>query len=209
MFGVKTDYKVKENSIMWIEPVLIQWLKIHREYIEEFSCEDALYWYNERANVSTLAGAMWKCGGFALEEYSSLKGEDDDTQKKGRVDLYLYNHGKDAICEAKMKWLFLCKNQRLDFPDALEKTIQDAVNSLNETLAAYPEKTYGIALNFVTAYHKNGEDVSNSLEKLWTSVKKSKCSFYALFENDSGNNIVSSTGNIFNFIALIGTVIKK
>jgi len=66
MFGVESDYFVSDE-ILWIEPILIQWLKINREYLEEYDCDDCLYWYNERASISSVAGAVWSClevGGF-------------------------------------------------------------------------------------------------------------------------------------------------
>lgn len=208
MFGVNTNYKVKHKSAIWIEPVLAQWLRINRDYIEEMGCLDSLYWYNERANVSALAGAMWKCGGFAIEEYSSIKGGDETVQKNGRVDLYLYNHGNEAICEAKMNWIFLCERQRRSFSDTLSNAMQVSMDELNKTLEPFTD-AFGIALNFIATYSKDGENVSDSLENLRYAVENSKCSFYAWFENTSGKYIVSSGRHICNFVALIGTVREK
>jgi hypothetical protein len=188
---------------------LVQWLRINRDYIEEsenFQYRDSLYWYNERANIGALAGAMWKCGGFAVEEYSSSKGDGDTAQKNGRVDLYLYSHGKDAICEAKMDWIYLCKNQRRNFDETIEAAMARASEDLKHTLEAYQAGSCGIALNFIAARWKQGEDVSDSLESLRTSVERSQCSFFAWLKNDSGADIVNSNGSVFNFIALLGTL---
>jgi hypothetical protein len=204
--GINSNYKIRKKAFSWLEPVLVQWLRVNRDYMEETDWGDCLYWYNERANVSALAAAMWRCGGFAVEEYSSSKGYGETAQKNGRVDLYLLSNGNEAICEAKMDWIYLCKNQRLNLDDAIDKAIKRATESAEHTLKAYDEGVCGMALNFVAAYWKEGEDVSDSLEALRMSVEKSKCSFFAWLENDSGADIVSSNSNVFNFIALLGTV---
>ncbi|HHJ19511.1 MAG TPA: hypothetical protein ENJ84_06745, partial [Gammaproteobacteria bacterium] len=78
MFGFDVDYIINKKSLYWIEPIIVQWLRVHRDYIEEFDFKDSLYWYNERGNISALAGAVWRCSGFALEEYSSEKGKDEE-----------------------------------------------------------------------------------------------------------------------------------
>jgi hypothetical protein len=57
MFGANVEICVSDKSLEWITPLLAKWLKINRDYIEENDCKDCLYWYNERASISTFAGA--------------------------------------------------------------------------------------------------------------------------------------------------------
>jgi hypothetical protein len=75
---------------------------------------DCCWWYNERANVSVLAGAAWAKGWVALEEYSTLKraevptsgvDDEDGSDARGRVDLYVSTRDKDYAFEAKQVWL--------------------------------------------------------------------------------------------------------
>lgn len=103
-----------------MDPIINEWFKVHRDYIEEFDFKDSLYWYNERANISALSGAVWKCSAFALEEYTSMKGE-KSKKWKGRVDLYMCLGKNDAVIEAKIHWLYLHDKQEINYINAIEK----------------------------------------------------------------------------------------
>ena len=211
MFGVDAQYEIKNvkttnQDIQWLEPVLIQWLKIHRDYVEEVNCKDALYWYNERANVSAFAGAMWKCGGFALEEFSAFKTDETENSKKGRIDLYLESHGNAAVCEAKMTWIYLCEThkQQKDFSSAISEAIKKASVDVSNTLKANTNDL-GIALNFIAGYSKENVDATDSLMLLKKEIKNSECDFYAWLEIKE-KKIISSNNDSYNFIAVLGTV---
>lgn len=215
MFGVDAQYKIKNlkttnKDIQWLEPVLIQWLKIHRDYVEEVNCEDALYWYNERANVSAFAGAMWKCGGFALEEYSAFKADETENSKKGRIDLYLQSHGNAAVCEAKMTWIYLCEahKQQTNFSSAISEAIKKASDDVSKTLKTNTN-SLGIALNFIIGYSKEDVDTTDSLILLQKEIKNSECDFYAWLEIKEKNITSSSNENNYNFIAVLGTVQRQ
>jgi hypothetical protein len=211
MFGVDAQYEIKSikktnKDIQWLEPVLVQWLKIHRDYVEDANFEDCLYWYNERANVSVFAGAMWKCGGIALEEYSAFKADETENAKRGRIDLYLQSHGNSAVCEAKMTWIYLCEahKQQTNFSNAIANAIEKASNDVLKTLNANPN-SLGIALNFITGYSRENVDAIESLTSLKEEIKNSTCDFYAWLEIKE-KKIISGNGNSHNFIAILGTV---
>lgn len=206
MFGANTDYSVLNKSLIWIEPILVQWLRIQRDYIEAYDCNDSLYWYNERANVSAFAGAVWKCGGHALEEFSAIKGK-GEAKSNGRVDLFFYYANHEVICEAKQNWIYLCKNQRKDFNALISSSVESAIKDVQHTLDSNKRK-YALALNFFPTYSKKGNDVKTQMRAFSESIKTHKCSFFAWFENDSGKDIVSSKNNVCNAVALIGNLIS-
>lgn len=91
LFGVNGKIIVKRHKSEFrkLRPFFEEWLKLNRDYIELTESGDNLYWYNERSNVSAIAGAVWRRGGFAQEEFSSEKGPKSD-RKMGRVDLYFH-----------------------------------------------------------------------------------------------------------------------
>ncbi len=102
-----------------ISRLLAAWVEAVLRYDEIMSGDageggDCCWWYNERANVSVLAGAAWAEGWVALEEYSTLKraealtsgvDDEDGSDARGRVDLYVSTRDKDYAFEAKQVWL--------------------------------------------------------------------------------------------------------
>jgi len=98
-----------DRHLNWLEPVIRGW-----ETVIKYSCnrdpKDPFYYYNERANISLLAGGAWEAGFLALEEYSAEKRKVQNPQEIGwgRTDLYICQksrRNKDAIFEAKQTWI--------------------------------------------------------------------------------------------------------
>jgi hypothetical protein len=82
-------------------PALEEWISLNAKLGREWQgVGDAPWWYNERALLSVFAGAVWRSGGSAFEEYSELKrGEVQMTS--GRVDLWFSTGRHDFWAEAK------------------------------------------------------------------------------------------------------------
>lgn len=101
-----------KNAAMEVRfrPILREWVKVITRYSESHPY-DALYWYNERASVSTFAAAVARRGGHVLEEFRTEKnmGREGFT---GRADLW-FESPADAhkssqfLVEAKQCWLTL------------------------------------------------------------------------------------------------------
>jgi hypothetical protein len=75
--------------------------------------EDNPWFYNERATLSTLAGAAWRLKGWiALEEFSTQKwagraasgGVESGELRSGRCDLHVANRTSAYAVEAKQAW---------------------------------------------------------------------------------------------------------
>ncbi|QIZ46811.1 hypothetical protein [Dickeya zeae] len=112
----------------FIEQLLNGWIQANQRYVDLLGKKDCCWWYNERTNVSVLAGAAWSLGWAAIEEYPSdklMKGclqEDTDTSK-GRVDIYITNKNDDIAIEAK--------HMRYDL-EHLEKTNDALIFRIND-----------------------------------------------------------------------------
>lgn len=115
----------------FIEQLLNGWIQANQRYVDLLGKKDCCWWYNERTNVSVLAGAAWSLGWAAIEEYPSdklMKGclqEDTDTSK-GRVDIYITNKNDDIAIEAKHMRYDLEHVEKTN--DALIFRINDARN---------------------------------------------------------------------------------
>ncbi|WP_343290880.1 hypothetical protein [Vibrio harveyi] len=206
LFGVKSEIKVKSRKSHFkkIRPVIEEWLKLNRDYIELAESVDNLYWYNERSTVSTLAGAVWRCGGFAQEEYSAEKGE-GNKNRTGRVDLYFHFNGVNVVCEAKQLFIYLPKNNQKDIKKYLEDSLKEASNDLHDTTALSDYHHFGIALSFIVPYKQPSEDIKNTKKELVNALDALDCSFYASFEF-LGESMIGASGHEYNEVILVGKI---
>jgi len=98
----------------FLEPLVIGWTSAIERYAKMWGEEDAAYYYNERANLSLLAGGAWISGWIGLEEFGSQK-KRGTKKSSGRIDLYLSDSKRDIVVEAKQKWMSAaCTDSNLD-----------------------------------------------------------------------------------------------
>lgn len=125
-------YAPKDDST--ISKLLTAWTKAVQRYDTVLGpYDDCCWWYNERANISVLAGAAWTEGWVALEECGIVKRVEDDLelnraiQSKGRLDLYISTETEHFAFEAKMAWQglngFTPRNPCIE---AVKKRLSDA-----------------------------------------------------------------------------------
>jgi len=88
-----------------------KWIALNKEISEEWAnWKDVPWWYNERAVLSVFAGAVWKSGNHAFEEFVdqkrkvSRKSGRFSRKYQGRVDLYWTVDAHEFIAEAKQCW---------------------------------------------------------------------------------------------------------
>jgi len=91
-----------------LKKVLSKWGKINEQMFNDWKkkgrAADCPWWYNERASLSTFAGAVWGCGGFVLEEYLNQKIPIDGIpQNNGRTDIY-FQIGKHHFTAESKLW---------------------------------------------------------------------------------------------------------
>jgi len=94
-----------QSSLSHWKRLLREWCVIHEQYCKLVH-DDAIYWSIERSNLAALAGAAWRLGWAALEEFPQTK-TSRRARFAGRTDLYLKSRGRDEYIESKMVWLTL------------------------------------------------------------------------------------------------------
>ena len=95
-----------------IKSLLEQWTSVVERYAAIHGYDDNCWWYNERATLSSLAGAAWSMENWvALEEFSTGKrhkikadGVESGDLRPGRCDLYISNRKVSFGFEAKQTW---------------------------------------------------------------------------------------------------------
>lgn len=204
LFGVDGKIVVKNhnNKFRKLRPIFEEWLKINRDYIELTESNDNLYWYNERTNISAIAGAVWRRGGFAKEEFASEKGHKSE-RKMGRVDLYFHFQGLDVICEAKHLFLYLPEVNRKCLKTKIENNLNAAFDDLTTTTAATQYEDMGLALSFIVPYFMEGANIEDTESELDTALKELDCSFYVSFKSIN-EDIVNTMGCTYNTVVLVG-----
>ncbi len=98
------------STLPALRPVLARWAylnsRIGTAWARDYS--DCPWWYNERASLSFFAGAVWNCGGWALEEFSSTKKTESPnaptTDRTGRYDINFAIGHHEYLAEAKQCW---------------------------------------------------------------------------------------------------------
>lgn len=105
-----------EPPYAYLTPVVQEWITCIEKYARWHDEDNLPYWYNERANVSVLAGAAWRAGWVALEEYQSEKRRKgvDSENSTGRNDLYLSTEEKGYCIEAKVCYLDIDHREEIE-----------------------------------------------------------------------------------------------
>jgi hypothetical protein len=95
------------KSVKFMEDMLWDWVNIQERSVRIWN-DDPLWWYNERASAGALAGAIWRAGGVAIEEYITQKRSRRKVGRAGgRCDLEFMLGGKHCLVEAKQCWPWL------------------------------------------------------------------------------------------------------
>ena len=204
-------YRIKgHRSLSHWEPLLEEWLLATERYCRVMEGEDAPYFYNERANIGVLAGAAWRCGRIALEEFQHLKGFRNHPKTKGRADLYIAWDKGEELVEAKLRWL------RLDLKSQKQIELSEM---LLASARADARKARGndswiscIALAFLPCWLSVAKrnDLSENIEKTVRSFQMSKLAAVAWsFPNHSRDIESDQTGNCIPGIIMIAESCRR
>jgi hypothetical protein len=94
------------GDLQALDGALNEWLYLMRS---DWGKEDAPWWYNERASLSQLAGAIWRqAGGWVFEEYAVNRKSPAGRRAgrtRGRCDLMFELDELRVVAEAKQIWL--------------------------------------------------------------------------------------------------------
>ena len=132
------------GSLATLSPVLKYWQTLNEIWVGE---GDAPWWYNERSSVGLLSGAIWKNGGWALEEFGTDKLAGPSNKKKtfpGRCDIAFGTDGQDYWGEAKQCWPTLNGRNNINM-------VTKSLDRASEQVKSGKERGYeGLAIVFVT-----------------------------------------------------------
>ncbi len=139
---------IQIGSLQTLRPVLKKWQEIiERRDVKNIE-RDAPWWYNERASISQLAGAVWLCGGWVSEEFGTEKVSVQRQKEKfnGRCDIAFGLRRKNFWGEAKQCWPALL-HENLQAKEMVEKHLRRACN---EVLEGITQDYAGLAITFVS-----------------------------------------------------------
>ena len=140
------------SELRSLRAVLQEWVRLNRLLGRQWSkyAGDLPWCYNERALLSVFAGAIWRAGGHAFEEFSDLKHKRKRQPKgNGRVDIWFETSGGEFRAEAKDAEIPITnKANQLDRLHALmRRAVADARSN-----PADGGKSRRLAITFVTPY---------------------------------------------------------
>jgi hypothetical protein len=112
----------------WHE-LLEEWCFVHERYCR-LNNGDAIYWQIERSNLAALAGAAWRAGWAALEEFA----QDKLAMRSrfiGRADLFMKSSTSEDYVEAKLVW---CRD---GVKSRIARTVENIKKACNDARALH------------------------------------------------------------------------
>lgn len=188
-------YSVKNRKGLkhW-EALLEEWLLCIERYCRVAAGEDAPFIYTERANIGVLAGAAWRCGRMALEEFQYQKGYKNKEKWNGRADLYLASEDTEEMIEAKFGWLSLSSAARVK--SRVQRVLSLAVKDAKKTKGGHTG-TSCVAVAFLPAWlpTKHPEKLEPKIAAAIAALPATNCHAvawcfpkeYRLVESSNGN----------------------
>ncbi|MGO9014389.1 MAG: hypothetical protein ACLQF0_05365 [Dissulfurispiraceae bacterium] len=168
---IESAVLVRHKRISALEPIFLQWININQEYCNTYVGEDCPYWYNERAAISILAGAVWKSGALALEEFNSNK-KYKKSHYSGRADLWFaFDKKRQYLIEAKYDRFSLSSNSG----KMLEKRIAENIDlAFHDAKKSKEDACLLLGVAFIVPY------ISPSAQ---ANEKRMLADFYKLIRN--------------------------
>ena len=163
-----SGHVIPNKSLSDWEGIIEEWtLLIDRFYRV---AEDAPYWYTERANIGVLAGACWRAGFTALEEFQYEKGYSNKPKWNGRADLWCENEKSSMLVEAKMKWLSL---NSVDVSKTLNPCLEKATDDAKKSKGGQ-NNLIALGMIFVPVYipKKYLKDIDQKISEMVKLIRK-------------------------------------
>ncbi|WP_434361544.1 hypothetical protein NF212_24310 [Parasalinivibrio latis] len=192
-----TSISVIHEKLAYIEPILQHWIECSNQYIDTWNQSDLPYWYNERANVSILAGAAWKAGWTAIEEYQVPKTDLDKTYI-GRNDLYLANKELGVCAEAKVVYIDI--NSPEDFESYVSQSMSAAKRDVEDIQGNEDDER--LAISFVVGKVKPDVDMEESINRFKRMATEFPTHAYAIYCPDAAKNLTAKDGYYYPGVAV-------
>lgn len=200
-----SEVKIPNRKFETLRLLLDKWIEIHKDY-SEIDDEDSLYWYNERANLSVLAGAAYRCNEFSLEEVRVDKEHGGD-KWRGRCDLIFTWKKKDYAVESKQTTVSLgdrAKNASTYIKKSLGDAKWDAVGV--KTVA---HEHIGLVFAIPYIPEEQAEDTERLLERFIDEIDEVDYDLMAYVFPDSYRLLENTDGELYPGIVLFGRVPRR
>ena len=146
------------RSLRIFNNILDAWIQLNIRYADIWKGKDkdVPWWYNERALLSVLSGAVWlQKGAMAFEEYSTIKKWKPrkgakSKPYKGRQDIYIRINSHEFIGEAKDVWS-AATPKNMHPAKRVNAGMDRAVKAIKNTCASGEKR---LAILFVRPYMK-------------------------------------------------------
>jgi hypothetical protein len=172
--------------------VFDEWVKINTRLANDWAeLDDVPWWYNERASLSLLAGAVWLCEGMAFEEYAAdKKNLAKRIRYRGRSDMYFFLGGKHYMAEAKWHWSGATRSDK-ETAKTIQSKLRNALNDVRKQPGVHGQTKLGIL--FVTPYIScsKGDRVDELIHAWLRELKRVKCSRVAWVFPESARHMAS------------------
>jgi hypothetical protein len=215
----RREQGISRNAPTALRPVLREWLALQTN--RTGWGQDAPWWYNERASLSQFIGAVWRAGGWALEEYvASKKVKLDDGRfvysdraadgeatgrSRGRVDAAIEIKRFRVVLEAKQLWWTGAGDNPGVFREAIEQKLAQA----HEQVMAYPNganryERYGLVF-VVPSFPKSAsaETITSHVDSLVAAVNAEQDWFCAWAFPAETRRLLSRTKRRYPGILLV------
>jgi hypothetical protein len=182
--------------------IMEEWMLSIERYTRIMGGDDAPYYYNERANVSVLAGAAWRSGWVALEEFQSEKGYRNKAKTNGRTDLYFANESDEELIEAKFQWICLGSD---NLERMVRETMELATSDAKRTRANSTD-VKAIGVGFFPVYKKDSkiEDRDELIEQ--TIIEFGEQDYHAMgwcFPPEMRDHVSETKGNLLPGVIML------
>jgi hypothetical protein len=131
------------------DDLLWEWTSIIERTVRVWHPAGIPWWNTERASLSLFAGAIWKAGGIAFEEFSAERVSSPNNARRGRIDLYFSYWGKDFVAEAKQCWPNVGHRTQQPAQEVVATSLQQAICEVQTVAAEYNQK---LAIVFATPW---------------------------------------------------------
>jgi len=198
---MKLPIDVDAQKFPLMQDPLEAWVKLLDWYVKVWEGRNFPWWFNECASVSTFAGAVWRVGGLALEDFDTVRSE----QSCGRCDLYMRLDEQEFSVEAKQSW----QNARWSKDDVtadIEWHFEQAtrqVRDYDDALKMHMGDR--LAMVFVVPWlpQSQGHQLNNILDKWCASVQAIDCDAVVWNFAHSDKTLSTDDGYYYPGVALL------
>jgi hypothetical protein len=182
------DVKIRKEKLdRHFNPILNKWIEMLNKYNDTFTENPPLYSYGERATVSTLAGAAWKCNNYVLQERSVHK-VNEQKEYPGWTDLWIFcDDSTEYVIEAKelVITLPLQEPRILNLSKTLRKIQQEAESSKEDP------NQIGLGIVFVVPkiYKSNPSKTELLITNFINQLEEEKCDILCYIFPEKARNV--------------------